>query len=249
MPPLEALNEIASLAKVVQDEPDPDSFASHLALHSLSRFDCRSVVLGAIHKEGFLDLIGAYGLEAKSLSESKRVPLWIDSPMTRAARTGESIFLRSVDELIQKFPSMVDAKQLAECLTLASPVKHRGAVIGSVVFAFIKKPHDNPATNLQFEAVLSLCSVYLKNLVFKQTSLSGESAVKEVSLTPRQLQIIEFFKENLTTEQIAVRLKFSHSTIKQDIIRIFEIFGVNSRSEVVRLSQLAGIAEREKISN
>jgi DNA-binding CsgD family transcriptional regulator len=40
---------------------------------------------------------------------------------------------------------------------------------------------------------------------------------------------------------MADRLKFSSSTIKQDIIKIYSIFGVNSRSAVVELAEKAGL--------
>jgi DNA-binding CsgD family transcriptional regulator len=62
------------------------------------------------------------------------------------------------------------------------------------------------------------------------------------SLTPRQKQIINLFKQDLTTDQMADRLKFSSSTIKQDIIKIYSIFGVNSRSAVVELAEKAGLS-------
>jgi DNA-binding CsgD family transcriptional regulator len=62
------------------------------------------------------------------------------------------------------------------------------------------------------------------------------------SLSPRQKQIINLFKEDLTTDQMAERLKYSSSTIKQDIIKIYSVFGVNSRSAVVLLAEKAGLS-------
>jgi len=40
---------------------------------------------------------------------------------------------------------------------------------------------------------------------------------------------------------MAERLKYSASTIKQDIIKIYSIFGVNSRTAVVELAAIAGL--------
>jgi DNA-binding CsgD family transcriptional regulator len=42
---------------------------------------------------------------------------------------------------------------------------------------------------------------------------------------------------------MAARLKYSVSTIKQDIIKIYELFGVSTRSEVLELAAKSGIAE------
>jgi DNA-binding CsgD family transcriptional regulator len=41
---------------------------------------------------------------------------------------------------------------------------------------------------------------------------------------------------------MAERLKYSSSTIKQDIIKIYSVFGVNSRSAVVQLAEKAGLS-------
>lgn len=62
------------------------------------------------------------------------------------------------------------------------------------------------------------------------------------TLTPRQKQIIHLFSEDLTTDQMAERLKYSSSTIKQDIIKIYSVFGVNTRSAVVELAKKAGLS-------
>ncbi len=40
---------------------------------------------------------------------------------------------------------------------------------------------------------------------------------------------------------MAERLKYSSSTIKQDIIKIYSVFGVNTRNAVVELAKKAGL--------
>jgi len=51
------IEAIASLARVVQDDPGPDQLASHIALNVLGSLDCRAVALGVISTEAFLDFI------------------------------------------------------------------------------------------------------------------------------------------------------------------------------------------------
>jgi DNA-binding CsgD family transcriptional regulator len=82
----------------------------------------------------------------------------------------------------------------------------------------------------------------VKNLLASKSESDRDYSTSMKSLSPRQKQIINLFKEDLTTDQMAERLKYSSSTIKQDIIKIYSVFGVNSRSAVVLLAEKAGLS-------
>ena len=240
---------IASLARVIQDDPEPDQFASHLALNVLTSLDCRALALGVISKEGFLDLIGYYGLSAAATSPYIRMPLWTQLPMTETVRTGEFIFIKTYEDFVARFPDMVESIEHKDVITVASPLKHRGIVIGSIAFSSIKSPSDDFRTNPTTEAILALVGLYMKNYISKNSIVGNNHSVEIKNLSARQKQIIELFRDELTTEQMADRLRFSSSTIKQDIIKIYEIFGVNTREQVVTLAEKAGLLNLKKTLN
>ena len=242
------IEAIASLARVVQDAPEPDQLASHLALNVLGSLDCRAVALGVIKKEGFLDLVGYYGLSQVTTSRYGQMPLWTQLPMTDTIRKDEMIFIKSFEEFVARYPEMVESIEHKDVITVAYPIKHRGTVIGSIAFSSIKSPSDDFHTNPMTETALALVGLYLKNYIW-QKSLEGNNHLVEVkSISARQKQIIELFLDELTTEQMADRLRFSSSTIKQDIIKIYEIFGVNTREKVVALAEKAGLINSKKNS-
>ena len=91
------------------------------------------------------------------------------------------------------------------------------------------------------QGLTALTGLYIRNLMAKKVTNGKDVSVAAKNLTPRQKQIIELFDEDLTTDQIADRLRYSSSTIKQDIIKIYGIFGVNNRHSVVSLAKKAGI--------
>jgi len=240
------LEVIASLTKVIQDNADADQLASHLAHRVLGHLDCRAVAIGVIQKEGFLDLIGHYGLSEKTTEPFVRMKLWSHLPMTEAARTGEFIYLKSDKEILERYPNMMGAIEHKDLITVASPIFHRNAIIGSIAFSSIKAPQDNFKSSPLTEIVLSLVGIYVKNFIDKRSQTTRSHANALSGLSERQKQIIKLFREELTTEQMANRLRFSPSTIKQDIIKIYDLFGVSSREEVVALAERAGLIEPEK---
>lgn len=242
------IEAIASLASVIQDDPEPDQLASHLALKVLGSLDCRAVALGVISKEGFLDLIGYYGLSQVTISPYIRMPLWTQLPMTETVRTGEFIFIETYDEFVARYPDMIESIEHKDAITIASPIKHRGMVIGSIAFSSMKSPSDDFRTNPMTEAALALVGLYMKSFISKKSIVVNNHSGEIKNLSARQKQIIELFRDELTTEQMAARLRFSSSTIKQDIIKIYEIFGVNTREQVVALAEKAGLINLKKNS-
>ena len=56
----------------------------------------------------------------------------------------------------------------------------------------------------------------------------------DVSLTPRQKEVLRLLAMDLTYSQIAPRLGFSESTVKQEAMKIFRKLGVANRIEAVK---------------
>ena len=233
---------IAELAKTVLDEPTPDLFVSHIATKVLSSVECTGAILGIIQREGFLDLKGAFGYPDNDVSPYRRIPLWTPLPITEAARSGTINIFNSPQDLIRAYPSLAEFKD-SEGVTVSAPIKFRNTVIGAIGFTSKKAPNAGFETNPVTDAVLSLCGLYVRNFIEAREPVEREHALNANTLTARQKQIIRLFEMDLTTDQMADRLRYSPSTIKQDIIRIYDIFGVNTRQAVVELARKAGLIE------
>ena len=238
---------LADLAKTVLDEPTPDIFVSHIAMKVLSSIECTGAILGVIQREGFLDLKGAYGYPDGHVNPYRRIPLWTPLPITEAARSGSIVIFNSPQDLIKAFPSLAEFKD-SEGVTVSAPIKFRNSVIGAIGFTSKKVPSVGFESSPVTEAVLTLCGLYVRNLLERREPAEREHALNANTLTARQKQIIRLFEMDLTTDQMADQLRYSPSTIKQDIIRIYDIFGVSTRQAVVELAKKAGLIET-KIAN
>ena len=233
---------ISDLAKTVLDDPNPDQFLSHIVNKTLASIDARGAILGVIEREGFLDLQGTYGYEKNMVDPYMRIPLWTPMPITDAARTGEITVFASPQEMIKAYPHLSEFRESELGVTVSAPIKYRNTVIGAIGFTSIKSPHEGFEDSETTEGVLALCGLYIRNLLANRATTTKDYSAGVKTLSPRQKQIINLFKEDLTTDQMAERLKYSSSTIKQDIIKIYSVFGVNSRSAVVELAKKAGLS-------
>lgn len=232
---------VADLAKTVLEDPDPDQFLAHIVNKTLASIDARGGILGVIEREGFLDLQGTYGYERNMVEPFMRIPLWTPMPITDAARSGEISIFKSPEETIKVYPHLRDFRESDLGVTVSAPIKYRNTVIGAIGFTSLKVPQDGFENSETTQGVLALCGLYIRNLLANRTAVTKDYTAGMKSLSPRQKQIISLFMEDLTTDQMAARLKYSSSTIKQDIIKIYSVFGVNSRIAVVELAQKAGL--------
>jgi DNA-binding CsgD family transcriptional regulator len=232
---------ISDLAKTVLDDPKPDQFLSHIVNKTLASIDARGAILGIIEREGFLDLKGSYGYASAMVEPYMRIPLWTPMPITDAARTGEITVFNSTKEMIEVYPHLSQFSETEAGVTVSAPIKHRNTVIGAIGFTSIKAPQKEFTNSETTHGVLALCGLYMRNLLANKAETNKDYSSSLKTLSPRQKQIINLFKEDLTTDQMAERLKYSSSTIKQDIIKIYSVFGVNSRSAVVKLAEKAGL--------
>jgi len=232
---------IADFTKVVLDEPTPDLLLSHVTNQTLSSLDCRGAILGIVKREGFLDLVGSYGYEEDVVQPFTRIPLWTPMPISDAARTGQFVTFNSTKELVDAYPNLNQFVNADDRVTVSAPISYRGAVIGAIGFTSLKAPqkdfHNSPVT----QTILALCALYVRNLLARKSDVKRDYSSAVKTLSTRQKEIISLFEEDLTTEQMADKLRYSASTIKQDIIKIYGVFGVNSRTSVIELARKAGL--------
>ncbi len=233
---------IADLAKTVLEEPKPEQFLAHLVNRTLASVDARGAILGTIEREGFLDLQGSYGYDTEQVTPYMRIPLWTPMPITDAARLGEINIFYTPKELVTKYPHLSIGDVPENGVTVSAPRTLLSTVIGAIGFTSLKPPREGFEFSDTTQGVLALCGLYIRNLIAGKKEINRDYTSTMKSLTPRQKQIIQLFKEDLTTDQMAERLKYSSSTIKQDIIKIYSIFGVNNRMAVVELADKAGLS-------
>ena len=233
---------LADLAQTVLDDPKPDQFLSHIVNKTLASIDARGAILGVIEREGFLDLQGSYGFASDLVDPYMRIPLWTPMPITDAARSGEISLFKTPQEMIKVYPHLSQFGETEAGVTISAPIKYRNTVLGAIGVTTLKPPQPAFIKSETTQGVLALCGLYIRNLLANRATTTKDYSAGMKTLSTRQKQIINLFKEDLTTDQMAERLKYSSSTIKQDIIKIYSVFGVNSRSAVVELAKKAGLS-------
>jgi DNA-binding NarL/FixJ family response regulator len=74
-----------------------------------------------------------------------------------------------------------------------------------------------------------------------RAAFESETAVREVALTARELEIVRMVAEGLRNRAIADRLAITEGTVKVHLHNIYEKLGVDGRLELVLCAQQKGL--------
>jgi ATP/maltotriose-dependent transcriptional regulator MalT len=69
----------------------------------------------------------------------------------------------------------------------------------------------------------------------------NEERVRELGITPRELEILEAVAAGLSNKEIADRLFVSENTVKTHAARVFAKLSARRRTQAVQLAKEAGI--------
>ena len=68
-----------------------------------------------------------------------------------------------------------------------------------------------------------------------------ERRLRELGITPRELEILQAIAEGLSTREIAARLFVSENTVKTHASRLFEKLNARRRTQAVQIAKAAGL--------
>jgi len=236
------LDCLAELARICANRPDRASFASSLVLQVLRPFEARAAGVGTLDREGFLDMRTMYGFAPGTLRDGPRYRLDGDFPLTDAVRRG-TVIEGPVGELEERYSALAPL-ELPGAHMISLPLLFRGATIGGMAIVSDVAP-DHASTSVFWRAVADLVSATIAS---EETAAgSRDRPRRSAPLSARQREILGHMQHGRTNSQIARAMNFGTSTIGHDIMRIFDVLGVESRREAVDAAERAGIlAPREQ---
>ena len=237
--PTEELTLMSDFLSFLTTVPSPSELAQVLTLKTLSNFEARSIGILAINSKGNIELIGHFNLNSKTLSTISNFSVWEENAITTCIKNGKSHVLDSNDR--DEFSLSSTEKQLL------APIEIREASVGALLVSCSKKSSEK--CNKFVETITKPIAQYLRtwqlenNQTSTQASASHGATSMNQSIKLRQIEILNHMRDGLTTQQIAARLGFSRSTIHQEIILIYRLFGVHNKQEALQKAFSAGLIE------
>jgi DNA-binding CsgD family transcriptional regulator len=239
MPPDEELTLVSEFLSFLTTVPSPSELAQVLTLKTLGAFEARSTGILGIDSKGHIELIGHFNFDAKSLSSISNFSVWEENAITKCIKSGKAHVLDANDRV--EFSLNSTEKQLL------APINIRETCMGALLVSCSKKSPEK--CNKFVETITKPIAQYLRAWQLENSQNSNPSLApigagfQMSSMKVRQIEILNHMRDGLTTQQIAVRLGFSRSTIHQEIILIYRLLGVHNKHEALQKAFSAGLIE------
>lgn len=109
--------------------------AARLLVDLLAGAGVEAALVCATVADGSLQVLGQHGYAPDTVSAWRRIPLSLDVPLTRAAKTGVPVFVRSTDDLVEQFPALARPEDVYEALAVV-PVWEAEQRVGCLGFSW-----------------------------------------------------------------------------------------------------------------
>ncbi len=254
------------MVRFLMTHPTCAQICQEITLDLLGKHQPRSVILALFGADGALHIVGEFGVPPDEPLSMSAVSLWDGQPMADAVRTGEAVLIEDSVSLLNRPERILGLGAEAGAL-VAWPLSLPSQRVGVLQVTF-SEPLDTTRLRADLTGVGEALALYLSLLTsisalpdravealgsvgtertlpladFATLHLRGAGRKPAPSrLSARQQETLNLMAQDLTNAQIAKRIGFSESTVRQETMVIYRYFGVGGRHEAVVQARARGM--------
>jgi DNA-binding CsgD family transcriptional regulator len=246
-------DQTLTLLSYLASKPTLDDVAQFLVLDVFQEYKPRAALISVFDSTGDVSAAGSFGLPADIVRALRHMSLWDKSPAVDVIRDGKPLAFATRESLVYQYPWLEKHEGLLNP-TIVWPLTLGTQRLGSLHVQFAEPVEQAEAAPV-FIATAPILGLYLNLRSTPPTSTeperinsmarSGNGQV-ETELSARQLRILHLLAEGLTNPQIAARIGFSDSTVRQETMAIYRFLGANGRREAVHIAGLRGLLNEQQ---
>lgn len=245
-------DQMIRLLSYLASKPTLDDVAQFLVLDIFRENKPRACLISVFDSSGSVSAAGSFGLGSDIVKALRRMSLWDRSPAVDAIRDGEPIILNDRESLVRQYPWLETHEALLSP-TSVWPLTLGTQRLGSLQLQFAESvSHESVAPS--FTAAAPILGLYISLRSISQEAAEVEglrpaprsgNVQVDTELSPRQVRILHLLAEGLTNPQIAARIGFSDSTVRQETMAIYRFLGADGRREAVQIAGLRGLLNEQ----
>lgn len=245
-------DRMITLLSYLASKPTLDDVAQFLVLDVFREHKPRAALISVFDSSGEVNAAGSFGLPSDVVRALRRMSLWDRSPAVDVIRDGEPLIFNTREALASQYPWLENHEGLLNP-TIVWPLTLATQRLGSLQMQFAE-PVDQGEAEPIFSASAPILGLYVSLRTatvqsaeperVQSVSRTGNDHV-ETELSARQMRILHLLAEGLTNPQIAARIGFSDSTVRQETMAIYRFLGANGRREAVHIAGLRGLLNEQ----
>lgn len=246
------MDRMITLVTFLANKPSLDEVAQFLVLDAFREHQPRTSLISVFDSSGSVSAAGSFGLVNDVVRALRRLSLWDHSPSVDAIRNGEPATYADREALLSHFPWLANHEGLL-FPTVVWPLSVGTQRLGSLQMQFAESVSAEQIED-EFSEVTPILGLYLSLRSItasaneddeRRPRVGSEDHESESELTPRQMRILHLLAEGMTNPQIAARIGFSDSTVRQETMAIYRFLGADGRRDAVHIAGLRGLLSEE----
>lgn len=238
---------LCSLITYLAGQPTVDKLSQLLVLDFFADFEPRGALISGFDSQGQVHALGSFGLDPEVVRGLQHLSVWDHVPAVDAIRIGEPLILANGDDVKAKYPQLGEHAALLQP-TVAWPLGLGIDRLGAVQMQFFRPPHVSTLMD-RLGLFMPIIALYLGLAHHASTPNGSRDAHRapksDEPLTERQIAILHMLAKGMTNPQIAARIGFSDSTVRQETMHIYRYLGVAGRREAVHVAEMRGLLAPE----
>jgi len=250
----------SGLSRLLMRRPRMADICRYLVLSVRWPTAANGSVLLRCQDDGHLEVLGSFGYPEDIVDVYRRLSIFVDLPLAKAALTQETIKLYGAADIRREYPSLIEEVSTSfrgsPGALVAIPLLSDAGVVGvlGVSFGDDLNPLCQSIDALEFLA--PQIGVYVELSSPGDSSVAPPAtptAVADVAypqpepqpgsegLTRRQLRVLGMMAKKMPNSEIALALDYSVSTTRLDSMKIYRYLGVHNRRDAVEEARRRGI--------
>ena len=222
------LNSLLAITQLLATKPTLDELTSFLSLKHCPSGEVSRVYFAKKLNDQTLRIEASHGFEPENCNVGKVFPLEIGRPSGRAILENKIIVEIDKPEYYVKYPAIRNAPIPYPWISQISiPINNQYFMQCGRYAPMIE------GDELFYQNLQSLMQIYFTR-IGKVSLEIGDLFGKP--LTARQERILELMRESLTNEDIATKIGYSASLVKQETMLIFSKLGISGRKDLTNAS-------------
>lgn len=223
------LDQVLELIEFIHTEiPDGNSLCQFVTIRMLKEFGALNMFISELKPGGLIIPTYQFGFTEEEMQSWNISSVDDHIPTADALKTNSFIWLADREDWDRDYPDLAKFKYPEVETFICWPIHIRGAYMSVMGVSFTKVVASNHEIKNYLETISGLVGLQISSLKRLRVSVEQDSALWNL-LTNRQHKIVAMMSEGMTNNQIAEELGYSHSTIRQETIKIYETLGVTGR--------------------
>jgi DNA-binding CsgD family transcriptional regulator len=222
------LHKLLAITQLLATKPTLDQLTIWLSMNHCPSGEVSRVYFAKISKDNTLTVEAAHGFEPENCYPGKVFPIEIGRPSGKSIIENKITIEVNTPEYHLKYPAIRNAP-------IPYPWSSQVSIpINNQYFMQCGRYSDMAeGDELFYQNLQSLMQIYFSK-IGKVSLEIGDLFGKP--LTARQEKILELMREGLTNEDIATKIGYSPSLVKQETMLIFSKLGISGRKDLTNAS-------------